>query len=91
MTQVSAALQRRPFHYPELWAGRIARIQAAHPRDMGLEDLARESGLTIAQLEQAALWAGRAAVPRVASHALPSTGHTDGSGHTDDSTAVDGW
>ncbi|MFB6615163.1 hypothetical protein ACIGFK_16910 [Streptomyces sp. NPDC085524] len=64
LSQLTAILRGRPFTYAELWAGRLAQVHAAHPGGIGLKELARRSGLTEAQLEEAALWAGRGSMPR---------------------------
>ena len=40
----------------ELWAGKIARVLRRHPKGVGEEDLARESGLTHEQIQRGVMW-----------------------------------
>ncbi|MFD9722994.1 hypothetical protein [Streptomyces sp. NPDC059072] len=64
LSRLTAALRERPFTYAELWAGRLARVHAAHPAGISVRELARESGLMDDQVEEAALWVGRGSVRR---------------------------
>ncbi|MFG2758051.1 hypothetical protein [Streptomyces wuyuanensis] len=60
LTELIKKMGARPFVDEELWAGKIARALAAHPRGLNHYALAMETGLTQDQITQAALWAGRA-------------------------------
>ncbi|MBN0048767.1 hypothetical protein JS756_32735 [Streptomyces actuosus] len=66
----------RPFANEELWAGKMARVLAAHSQSLSLYALAMETGLTQDQIAQAAFWAGRAEPSQPASESLPGPAST---------------
>ncbi|WP_351236893.1 hypothetical protein [Streptomyces sp. NPDC002133] len=67
LTELIKESGNRPYTEAELWAGKIDRVLAEHPRGLSLYALAVESGLTQAQIAEAAMWAAHAfgSSPRV--------------------------
>ncbi|MGV9846600.1 hypothetical protein ACWDUB_31520 [Streptomyces fungicidicus] len=53
---IREAYGRRPFVQEELWAGKIARVMASGPPVVGMERLARRTGLHEADIRRAIAW-----------------------------------